>query len=346
MIGPFFVLVVALLVVAWLLWRRRSRIVWRTVIVNGVERRYAIRASELGARHKPLLLCFHGGGGRVESLARRSGLVESGHRRGFMVVFPEATEGWIDARPERGGGTADLDFVDAVVNDLASGNQIDPSRVFALGISNGGMFVFRLATERRRRFVAFATAMANMPIAGLSAGQGPPAPIALIFGREDRVMPFQGGEIMRTAWLGVGGEVVSAQATLHFWLKRNRAEGSPQQRRQVSAGHSIEIEDYQPGPGGSPVRYVTIGGWGHRWPSWGGALSPDDADFNAADLVTEFFSGLIPSARESKTIASASVRLSEGTECSSDHLGVARGSKVARSKPARCGPDRNMLSSH
>jgi polyhydroxybutyrate depolymerase len=298
-------LVVALLVVVWLLWRRRSRIVWRTINVNGAERRYIIRASDLGARLKPLLLCFHGGGGRVEALARRSGLAESGHRHGFMVLFPEATEGWIDARAERGGSTADLDFVDGLLDALISGKQIDPSRVFAFGVSNGGLFVFRLASERRRRFVAFATAMANMPIAGLSAGQGPPAPIALTFGREDRVMPFQGGAIMRTPWLGVGGEVVSAQATLHFWLKRNRAEETPRRRHLTSAGHSVDIEDYLAGAGGAAVRYVTLGGWGHRWPSWGGALAPGESDFNAADLVTEFFAGLTSSTREPKTTAAA-----------------------------------------
>ena len=306
MIGPFFVLAVALLVVIWLLWRRRSRALWRTINVNGVERRYIIRAYDAGARHKPLLICFHGGAARVELLARHSGVAEAAQRQGCIAIFPEAPEGWIDARPERGGGTSDIDFVDALLDSLVSSNQIDPSRVFALGISNGGLFVFRLAFERRRRFAGFATALANMPLASLSTSQGPPVPIALVFGRDDRVMPFEGGTIMRVPGLGVGGEVVSAQATLHFWLKRNRAEGTPQQRRLINAGRPIEVEDHPAAPGGAPVRYVTVGRWGHRWPRWGNALSAnEDEGFNAGNLVMEFFSALAVPDKQTRTLAAA-----------------------------------------
>jgi poly(3-hydroxybutyrate) depolymerase len=60
----------------------------------------------------------------------------------------------------------------------------------------------------------------------------------------------------------------------------------------VSAGHSIAVEDYSAGPHGAPIRYVALDDWGHRWPSPGGALSARSDNFNAADLITEFFSGL------------------------------------------------------
>lgn len=303
MIGSLFVLVVALLVALWLLWRHRSLVRRHTINVHGLERRYNLRYPDLRARQKPLLLCFHGGGGRVDRVVRRSGFAESGQRHGFMVVFPEARDGWIDSRPERGGGTRDVDFVDALLDHLIDTKQVDPSRIFASGISNGGLFVFRLASERAHRFAGFATALANLPVAQLFAGSGPPVPIAMIFGRQDRVMPWGGGHILRGRQLGVGGEVVSAEATLQFWLRRNAAVTVPQVRHLEDPGCPIDIEDYPAGPGGAPVRYVTLREQGHRWQDWGGATSA--TSFNAADLVTEFFLGLHSSATEATTISKA-----------------------------------------
>lgn len=303
MIGALVVLLVALLVGLWLLWRPRRAVGWESIVVGGARRRYFVAASDPHARQQPLLLCFHGGAAHVETFVERSNLGEIGRRHGYMVVFPEAKDGWIDSRPERGAGPRDLDFVEALIDALVRDHAIDTSRVFAVGNSNGGMFAYRLAYERPQRFAGFAAALANMPIAGLSAPPGPPAAIALMFGRNDRVVPWEGGQIARGQQVGVGGEIVSAEATLQFWLLRNGNSGAPQTRRLMSAGRPIDIEDYPAGPNGAPVRYVIVGEWGHRWPRWGDDSSAESDRFNAADLVMEFFSGLGLSDRDRQTVA-------------------------------------------
>ena len=115
MIGLLVLLVIAVLVVLWLLWRPRGVLFWQSINVDGLERRYLVRSSNDGGRRKPLLLCFHGGRAQVELLARRSGIAEAAQHRGCMVIFPEARDGWVDLRPERGGSPRDLDFVDALL---------------------------------------------------------------------------------------------------------------------------------------------------------------------------------------------------------------------------------------
>ena len=294
MIGPLIVIAAAFVVVLWLLWRPRRPVRWLTIDVNGVQRRYFLCTSDPSARHQPVLFCFHGGLARVDMLVRSSGIAEVGLRNGYAVIFPEAKDGWIDSRPERGGSTRDLDFVDALLDALIASELIDASRMFALGISNGGMFLYRMAGERPMRFAGIATALANLPIVEKSAGAGAPIPITMIFGRQDRIQPWEGGKLARSTklGLGVGGEVVSAEATLRSWLKRNRAEGTTRRRRMVSAGRPIDIEDYPAAPDGAPTRYVTVGNWGHRWPCWGDNVSMTSDDFNAANLLIEFFSGL------------------------------------------------------
>lgn len=298
MIGLLVLLVIAVLVVLWLLWRPRGVLFWQSINVDGLERRYLVRSSNDGGRRKPLLLCFHGGRAQVELLARRSGIAEAAQHRGCMVIFPEARDGWVDLRPERGGSPRDLDFVDALLDSVIASNQIDPARIFAFGISNGGQFVFRLACERPRRFAGFATALSNLPVAALSLQSGPPVPMAVVFGRRDQIMPWQGGTLRRGPGFRAGGQVMSARATVRFWVNRNNARWQPQLRRFISADRPIRIEDYSAETAdGAPVRCVVIGNWGHRWPRWGGASSDGPDNFNAADLIAEFFFGLHGSSR-------------------------------------------------
>ena len=283
----------------WLLWRPRGVLFWQSINVDGLERRYLVRSSNDGGRRKPLLLCFHGGRAQVELLARRSGIAEAAQHRGCMVIFPEARDGWVDLRPERGGSPRDLDFVDALL-DLWSLPAIKSIRPAFLRseFSNGGQFVFRLACERPRRFAGFATALSNLPVAALSLQSGPPVPMAVVFGRRDQIMPWQGGTLRRGPGFRAGGQVMSARATVRFWVNRNNARWQPQLRRFVSAGRPIRIEDYSAETAdGAPVRCVVIGNWGHRWPRWGGASSDGPDNFNAADLIAEFFFGLHGSSR-------------------------------------------------
>jgi polyhydroxybutyrate depolymerase len=303
LIGPLVVFGITLLAVLWLLWQRWRPVRWHTINVNGLERRYILRSSNRRARQRPLVICFHGGAGRIENLAEHSGIAEAALGQDWIAIFPEAKDGWIDSRPERGGGPRDLDFVDALLDSLVRSDRIDPSRVFALGVSNGGMFVYRLGYERPQRFSGFATVLANMPVAGLSAPPGPPVPMAMIFGRLDPITPWAGGTILRGPQLGVGGEVVSVADTVRFWLMRNGNYPVPQTRRVVSAGHTVEVEDYSAAPRGAPVRSVTIGDWGHRWPRWGNASSAPSDTFNATDLIMEFFSGLGLSDRSPRTLS-------------------------------------------
>ncbi len=280
----------------WLIWLRQPSPGLgrrRRIRVDGVWRSYTVHhPANAGSTKSPVLLCFHGGLGRVERLRDHSGIKEAALRRGFIAIFPEAPDGWVDARPERGGSRRDLVFIEALLDRLRNKDG-ETGKVFALGVSNGGMFVFRLAMAQPQRFAGFAAVLASIPAAGLEAPpECPPAPAVLVFGKDDPLMPWSGGRIPqgRRAGIGVGGIVVSAQATLEYWLNRNHARRDPTVRRTGGEGSPVEIRDYPATPGGAPVRFVSIDDWGHEWPRWA-----DDAEcpgaFDIADVILEFFSG-------------------------------------------------------
>jgi len=144
----------------------------RTITVGNLQRRYRVHVpKKCDACHPmPVIVAFHGGGGNPESMVRLSGLNTKADEAGFIVVYPYGS----GLDPERGltfnagnvGGYAlqnkidDVGFVRALLDDLAKAVSVDTNRVFATGISNGGIMAYLVASELSDRIAAIA------PVAG------------------------------------------------------------------------------------------------------------------------------------------------------------------------------------
>lgn len=125
----------------------------RTVVVH-------VPAHSNPAQADPLVLALHGGGGFAEYMANndRYGLIRKSDSAGFVVAFPNGYSklpGGKFATWNAGGccGDArdrqvdDVGFLRAVVAQLSARLPLDPSRIYAIGMSNGGMMAYRLACE-------------------------------------------------------------------------------------------------------------------------------------------------------------------------------------------------------
>ena len=250
----------------------------------------------------PLLLAFHGGMGNGQRLARQTGWSEAAIRHGFAVAYPNALGRWHDGRSTTGMGREDIDFVEALIEHLLAGEDLDERRVYACGVSNGGMFVMRLACEIPWRFAGFATVLASMPVemAG-RAGSGPPVPMMMVNAIDDTIMPWNGGKIASGRGVGAGGKVIGVEETLALWRRRNRC-GTPR-ISAVDAGRpygdiAAELYDYPAGAGGAGLRLLKVHGGGHAWPRLaapGGLVSDFAAQTangatDATDLIWDFLS--------------------------------------------------------
>ena len=114
----------------------------------------------------PLLLAFHGGTGWGRQFERNSGFDELAESNGFLVVYPDGVGSGADETTNRtwnGGeccGAAarnnvdDVAFVSQLLDTLAVEYDIDSTRVFIAGHSNGGILSYRLACELSDRIVA------------------------------------------------------------------------------------------------------------------------------------------------------------------------------------------------
>lgn len=152
---------------------------------------------EIATGH-PLLFVFHGHGGNMRNMARKN----------FQELWPEAVvvcpqglatatdrdpegkkSGW---QPTSGSNDdRDLKLVDAILKDLQDQHQIDRSKVFATGHSNGGGFTYLLWQKRADKFAAFAPIAAGARTSG-ERQRPEPRPILHIAGEKDRVVPFEG----------------------------------------------------------------------------------------------------------------------------------------------------------
>lgn len=265
----------------------------RTLNVGGVERSYYLYVpTALRGAQAPLVVAFHGGGQDVERFAMGVGLQAMADRYGFVMAVPEGIQkSWNTGSPHPQGyaeenGVNDLAFVSALLDDVLALGVANPARVFAMGVSRGGMMTYHAACAMPSRFAAIAA------VAGtLSSGICPnPQGVSLlhIHGTADERVPFEGGSGQFTA---KGGSWMSAQQGIHIFAQ-NAQCSAHWQSKQVTADTTCYQSDCSQG---DKVEYCLIQGGGHTWPGVAttkrqqrqGAVS--SYSFNATDYIAEFF---------------------------------------------------------
>jgi polyhydroxybutyrate depolymerase len=259
--------------VAGALWARDpARVLKRRRLqVDGVERIYYFYAPPTKGALKPLVLIFHGGEGNAKRMARGTAFTRLAAYEGFAVAFPSAMGNWSDGRSVTGTGMNDVRFVRGMIDQLVHFDDIDRSRIYATGASNGGMFTLRLACEMSLEIAAFAPVVASFPVEYWSRCKPARAvPILMINGTADTFIRWEGGSIRYGMYRGLGGEVIPVPQTVEFWRQHNGCPDEPVPRhiktRHVRDGTRISVLTYGGCRDDTVVELVKIEGGGHTWP--------------------------------------------------------------------------------
>src|SRR5688500_2496040 len=279
-----------------------------TVQVQGREHTFSMVLPDgVGSgRRYPIVMALHGGGGNSRRAAMITGLGRYVDRYKFIAVFPDSGGGpWNDGRETTRGFGGDVALLRAVVQKVVETSNGDPRRVFVTGISNGGMMVQRLAGDASDVFRAYAALVGNLP-SGLSGRCNPrrAVPIVLMSGTADRLMPFEGGNLpgaarRRRGGAGVGGSVMSAPASVQFWVRVNgcrneKAEALPDKKND---GTRVIVHRFANCRSGGEVVFYEIQGGGHNWPGGAGPRRPRvqrlignvSQEIDATSVVLQFF---------------------------------------------------------
>lgn len=258
----------------------------------------------------PVVLAFHGAGTTAESMAEFCGLHELGATAGFAVVYPSGTGRRKELLAWNAGNCCgyahfhavdDVGFITALLDDLPNHIAIDFSRVYAAGMSNGGMLAYRLAAERADRFAAIAAVGGSMAIENPQPSR--PTPVIHIHGDADEFAPYHGGVGDKSMYRTPKGAV---EATVRIWAEINGCGEPTVQIGKDHAGDGTHVETYhyrarnrtgnQPLGEGQPtagkvILHKIVGG-GHTWPGRPAKLQylgPTTANLDANAAIWEFF---------------------------------------------------------
>jgi polyhydroxybutyrate depolymerase len=121
----------------------------RVINVGGLDRTYRVHKPAGLPASAPLVVMLHGGFGSGEQAERAYGWDQLADTAKFVVAYPDGiARAWnvngCCGRPGR-DGIDDVGFITAMIDQISSGAGIDRSRIYATGISNGGMMSYTLA---------------------------------------------------------------------------------------------------------------------------------------------------------------------------------------------------------
>ncbi|MGQ0549026.1 MAG: alpha/beta hydrolase family esterase, partial [Armatimonadota bacterium] len=208
-----------------------------SIVVGGLGRsfRLYVPPSHDRMRPAPLVIALHGGGGTGTAMERLTvgGLNRLAARDGFVVAYPDGLERhWNDGRGideyrAHRENIDDVGYVAALIDHLAQTHGIDRSRVYAAGISNGGLFSQRLARELAPRIAAIGVVVALMTDK-IAVMRAPARPVSVLLmpGTEDPLVPWAGGDVGFRGGRRFG-KVLSATETVAAWVALNRCASPP-----------------------------------------------------------------------------------------------------------------------
>ncbi len=229
-----------------------------TLMVDGLQRTYQVyRPVQLPVR-APLVVMLHGGYGSGAQAERAYGWDARADQGRFAVAYPDGldrawnTEGGCCGRPAA-NHVDDVAFIEAMVEAIEADVPVDPGRVYATGISNGGIMSYTLAC-RTRLFAAIgpdsATELAPCPN---------PAPLSVIHihGAADPTIRYDGGPGQDV------GVVIDGPAIPEVNARWRAIDGCAQPTIVTRGDVTTSIAAC---PQHRAVELITIAGAGHQWP--------------------------------------------------------------------------------
>ncbi len=278
----------------------------KTIQHEGIERSFNLYLPKnyKNSTPAPLVIALHGGGGtgsNFEEVVSAGTLTTSAESKGVVLVMPEGIEKrWNSGRPEIFDGERmydDVGFISKIIDEMVEKYNIDPKRVYATGISNGGFMAIRLAFELSQKITAIAPVTAQIPF--VHEGKQPqfPTSIMLINGTEDPIVPYDGGDIRLVPFGASRGKVLSTQESIEKFGGFNLCNSTMEQPiidALSDDGTQVEITTFTECAEGTEAILVKIVGGGHTWPGGTQYLSttlvgPVSAEVDASELILDFF---------------------------------------------------------
>jgi polyhydroxybutyrate depolymerase len=233
-----------------------------------------VPTSYTGEEPTAAIVALHGRPDSGAGFATITDFTTVAEEEGFIVVFPDGlNKEWSYLggimRGEMFNRPDDVAFLSALVDDLALDLNIDLSRVYLTGFSNGGFMTYRMACNPEpNRFAAYGVAGALLyPEMELMCMAAPTRPMLVEHGTEDISISWDGITHMpEPGTLAVTRNVLQS---VSFFAARNGCVAAGADRTDIPPSDdetSVVQFDFAECTSGKPVRFFAVMNGGHGWP--------------------------------------------------------------------------------
>ena len=233
----------------------------------------------------PVVVNFHGGGSNAQQQCQYSGMNATADRHGFIVVYPNGTGVMPGQRrlltfnaggccpPATRNSVDDVGFTETILSVLGEKIGVDPHRLYATGMSNGGMMAHRMAVDSSR-IAAVASVAGQLNVKSFRPSR--PVSVMEFHSVDDRRAVYEGGLGSRPS--GNRFRFPPVQTGIDQWVAHNECPHTPVIAETLTGapgslneGQTVIKIAYGPGQDGAELVLYKFTGVGHVWP--GSAMS-------------------------------------------------------------------------
>lgn len=223
----------------------------------------------------PVVFLLHGLGDGPGSVRDAGAWTDAVIERRFMLVTPSGIASSWNAGEccgiAKGTQIDDTGYLATLVEEIARRPDVDTTRMYMAGFSNGGMMTYRFACVSDR-LAAMASVSGTRVI---TCPPKSPLPILHVHGTADETVPYEGGSGIVAAIMGVS--FPNVPATMEQVAADDGCTGAPSER----TSGDLTTKEWGGCAAGARVKFITIANWPHQWPLTG--------SLDATDEVLSFF---------------------------------------------------------
>lgn len=139
----------------------------------------------------PLMIAIHGHSWTASRFQNTSQIDKLSDSKNFIVAYPDGEGGmWNAGNCCSTLGTDDVTLISGIIDSITSSYNIDKTRVWVLGHSNGAMMAYRSACEISEKVTAIA--VGGGTFAAFSCKPAKPVSVLAIHGTDDQTLPIDG----------------------------------------------------------------------------------------------------------------------------------------------------------
>lgn len=232
-----------------------------------------------------LVLNFHGSGMSALEHMFYTEMNATADKHNFIVVYPQGKKkDWnVGFGMDYDKGPKDVEFIRQLLEKIKKHYNVDTNKIFAVGLSRGGFFTYRLAIEMPKVFAAIASVGAPIPneVKKRHTSKEKIA-VLLAHGDADVIVKYNGKK----------NAYNSAEETITYWNNHNKNNSSFVRKINTKEDETaVNITTYS---GDKDVVLVKVENGGHTWPgandfNFGFPLGKTSHDIFFNEMMWRFF---------------------------------------------------------